>query len=370
MKLLVITPGLHLGGAERSLAKFLNVIEADYCSVLVVSLSGIDSIIREEIPKRIELRSLGGARSSSPLTSFKVLSIAVSYRPDVIMGWATFGNLLAAISSELMLRSKCILCERNYVPKAYSKERFSLIKRRLILSSMRLLYRRADVVTANSQKNLKFLRRWLGPRAEYRMMPNVVDVNANTVKANEGPIKIAWMNGTPKILALGRLVHQKGFDILLESFSIVLAKQPTWKLVVVGDGPFKDELLSISDRLGIAEAVEWIGRTENSFAWYVWADFVVVPSRFEGFPNVPLEAMSVGAAVLCSDCKSGPRELTLNGLYGGLYSVNDRAELGAKMLRMGADKEMRNRIASLAMSHVRRTYDVEVVRHTYRSILS
>jgi glycosyltransferase involved in cell wall biosynthesis len=172
----------------------------------------------------------------------------------------------------------------------------------------------------------------------------------------------------PRILAIGRLDAQKGFDVLLNAFAVVRRHYP-WRLVLVGDGPEREALHALARRSGLDDAVEWIGAIRNPFPYYRWADLVVMPSRFEGFPNVALEAMSCGKPVICANCKTGPREVTQNGRYGMLVKVNDVDSLAEAILTLGADAERRVQLGRLAQNHVRATYDVSCTKPLYASVL-
>jgi glycosyltransferase involved in cell wall biosynthesis len=160
----------------------------------------------------------------------------------------------------------------------------------------------------------------------------------------------------------------KGFDVLLEALALVRRRYP-WKLLLVGDGPEKPVLQAQAKALGLEEAVIWIGAVKNSFPYYKWADLVVVPSRMEGFPNVPLEAMACGKTVICSDCETGPKELTLNGRVGVLIGKEDPDELARAIMRMGLALGDRSSLGSQAKSHILNTYDAHISGKVYAEAL-
>ena len=183
-----------------------------------------------------------------------------------------------------------IVSERNYVPRMYAKSQVGPVLRQTVLLLIRRLYRLADVVTANSQMSLRFLRQYVGKGPVYAVLPNLIDSELVHDYARLPPeIPPDPVRG-PKILALGRLDRQKGFDLLLEALALVRRTHP-WSVVLAGDGPERSRLEHLAHRLGIGSAIQWVGPVKNPFPYYRWADLVVLPSRFEGFPNVALEAM-------------------------------------------------------------------------------
>jgi glycosyltransferase involved in cell wall biosynthesis len=119
------------------------------------------------------------------------------------------------------------------------------------------------------------------------------------------------------IVALGRLAHQKGFDLLIESMAR-LTTQSNWMLSIYGDGPEYNSLNALIDYYGLGDRVKLHGFTNNPFRELASADLFVMPSRHEGFGNVLVEALACGAPVIAADCPHGPREILVDGKFGVL----------------------------------------------------
>src|SRR5262249_16232047 len=156
--------------------------------------------------------------------------------------------------------------------------------------------------------SVRFMRHFVGKGPRFIELPNLIDTDLVNNYARLPPQLMPRPVYGPKLLAIGRLAHQKGFDLLFEALAVVRRTHP-WTLVLVGGGPEAERLRRLAAQLEIEAAVQWVGAVTNPFPYYHWADLVVLPSRFEGFPNVALEAMACERAVICADCKSGPREL-------------------------------------------------------------
>jgi glycosyltransferase involved in cell wall biosynthesis len=261
-----------------------------------------------------------------------------------------------------------VVSERNYVPRVLAATHAG-IRRALLLRLMKRLYRRADIVTANSADSVRFLRKFIGPGPRYAQLPNSINVEEARRRANGCPEVVPDVAETPRLLAIGRLQPQKGFDVLLKALARVRASCP-WRLVLIGDGPEKTPLQTLARALGIEDAVQWIGTVANPFPYYRWADLIIVPSRFEGFPNVALEAMSCARTVICSDCRTGPRELTQNGDFGVLIPSDDVRSLTQAILDWGRDADGRTRMGERACDHVRTHYDSNRVGQIFAKILS
>jgi glycosyltransferase involved in cell wall biosynthesis len=111
------------------------------------------------------------------------------------------------------------------------------------------------------------------------------------------------------VLAAGRLTYQKGFDLLLESWALVIKQRTDWTLRIVGSGEDYDALQLQAKRLKLEQSVQWVSHVSNMTEQYENAALYVMSSRFEGLPMVLLEAISVGLPLVSFDCKTGPREI-------------------------------------------------------------
>ncbi|TGV62805.1 glycosyltransferase, partial [Mesorhizobium sp. M2D.F.Ca.ET.160.01.1.1] len=114
--------------------------------------------------------------------------------------------------------------------------------------------------------------------------------------------------GGTRFVAVGRLEKQKGFDLLLEAFSRVARQLPMVTLVIFGEGPERAALEQQARGLGIADRVRMPGVTNSPVGWLSVGDIFVLSSRFEGFPNVLLEALMAGMATVAFDCPWGPAD--------------------------------------------------------------
>ncbi|MBT8080440.1 MAG: glycosyltransferase family 4 protein [Gammaproteobacteria bacterium] len=219
----------------------------------------------------------------------------------------------------------------------------------------RLTYPRADAVVAQTSGVAGWMeRKW---RIDSTVIPNPLRALPNPQLARED-----------LILAVGRLAAVKGFDLLLQAFARIAGDHNSWRLVIIGDGPEKDRLCGLRDSLGIAGRVEIIGPVGDVENWMARAGIVVQPSRYEGFPNVVLEAMGMGAAVVAADCAWGPRELIQDGVNGRLVPVENIESLASVVAEL-IDQPAFRASLGLEARKVRQTFAQSAVMARWEQVV-
>jgi glycosyltransferase involved in cell wall biosynthesis len=175
-----------------------------------------------------------------------------------------------------------------------------------------------------------------------------------------------WLEAArdPVILGAGRLTVQKDFATLIRAFARLREKRPC-KLIILGEGRQRAKLQALAAELGIAEAVDLPGFSDNPYACMARASLFVLSSRWEGSPNVLTEAMSLGTPVVSTDCPSGPREILADGRYGPLVPVGDWQALATAMQQvLDAPPD------SDSLRRAVQEYDVETSASRYLEILA
>ena len=149
---------------------------------------------------------------------------------------------------------------------------------------------------------------------------------------------------TKIVLAVGRLTHIKGFDMLLEAWIQVNKAMPEWTLKIVGEGEDRVQLNEFIEKYDLKDSVELLGLTDNVSEYYKQAEIFCLSSRFEGFPMVLLETLAFGLPVVSFDCDTGPAEI-LEGTGSILVAKNDIPQLSASLMRLMKNEEQRKNIS-------------------------
>ncbi|MCK5602362.1 glycosyltransferase [Candidatus Pacearchaeota archaeon] len=217
-----------------------------------------------------------------------------------ILNMLTLGKLRRIIS----IRTHLSIALRNKSP----------IKRGLIRFFYPLLLRRTGVINFNSKQAAGDFRSLFAvDEKKISVIYNYCDrKSAQSLAKKPLPHDYETVFKNRVIITCGRLIRIKGHRFLIQAFKEVRKHHPETRLIILGDGPLKEQLVDLTRQLELDGTVFFPGYQANPFAWMARADLFVLPSLTEGFPNALLEAMTLGIPVISTDCPSGPREMLSN----------------------------------------------------------
>lgn len=219
-------------------------------------------------------------------------------------------------------------------------------------------YGRLDALVALTDRDLEDYRAALDEHPLLMAIPNAAP-------AIDGPRS---NESARTVVAAGRLTRQKAFAVLIEAFAKVCEARPDWRLVIYGRGPRQLHLYKAIAQFGVAANVTLAGAVSNLETAMAEASIFALSSRFEGFPMVLLEAMSVGLPVVSFDCPTGPREIVESGRNGLLVPNGDVDALAASLLEMIEDDELRRRCSQGALETAER-YSLAVIGQRWEELI-
>jgi glycosyltransferase involved in cell wall biosynthesis len=385
VRVLLLLPSLHGGGAERVAVHLMRHADRERFDMRMGLLrrSGpylplIDSadIDHARIGERFLDFDRGNseayrATSLAPafvLTPLNVVAMLRRFRPHVVV---SFRKGMSVITRGALLfygrrDVRWIAREGNNTIAVIDDE----LKSKLARAGMRELtasvYRAADRVLTISHEMARELERELElDPARVRTVENAVDIDEVRRRAQE-PIALE-LEG-PYIIAVGRLEKQKGFDVLLRAFA-QSAHRDTHRLLVLGQGKERDALLGLARELGIGARVLLPGWDDNPWALMRRAELFVMPSRWEGFGNVAIEALASEVPVIVSDCSYGPKEIVRDGEHGLVVPVDDVEATRAAIDRMLGDAALRARFVQAGAARAR-DFDVRTIVGRYEQLFA
>jgi glycosyltransferase involved in cell wall biosynthesis len=336
-------PTLGEGGADRVTLTLLQRLDRSRFAPTLV-LMRAEGPFLADLPGDVRVIPLGSARLAT--AGRGLAALLRRERPDVLFSTASTSNLVAvAAHFAARSRARLVLSERN----ALYRGRRDDLKQRLEVALKKVTYRGADLVTAVSQGVADQLADSVRvPRDKLAVVYNPMVDDDLATRAAEVAGDPWFEQGTPVILACGRLVTQKDYPTLLDAFARVRARHPA-RLFVLGEGPMRTELEARARAAGLADCVRFHGFDKNPFKYMARARLLMHASRAEGLPGSLIQAMACGTPVVSTDCDFGPREvITRPGEDGYLVPVGDAAGLADRATALLTDDALRDRIAAEA----------------------
>ncbi|MNQ48687.1 alpha-1,4-N-acetyl-D-galactosaminyltransferase [compost metagenome] len=342
-RVLLFIHSLHGGGAERVAADLSAHWAGMGREVMVVTQAGAEGDVYTLHPKvhREILNTAGeggGLRGIwSNVQRVRALRRVIrSFRPDIVLGMMTTASVLSVLACA-GLRCRVIATEHTHPPS----QTLSGFWQRL----RRLTYPRAARVVALTRGTADWIERHV-PGSRLAVIPNPVHFPLPRAEPILTPVT---GDGRKRLLAVGRLHADKGFDLLIQAYARLAASHPDWDLVILGEGDERPALEAQVREAGLESRIAMPGRAGNVGDWYDSAHLYVLTSRFEGLSNTLLESMASGLAAVSFDCDTGPREIVREGIDGVLVRPNGDVPALCKALdAVMSDDDGRLRMAQAA----------------------
>jgi glycosyltransferase involved in cell wall biosynthesis len=349
------------GGAERVMLNLARKFSqwGHQVDLVVASAKGP---YRSQVPHSVRLVDLGTTR-----TITAILPLARYLRselPDVLLSKVGHCNIVSLLSRKLAgSATRVVIGEVSLM--GISTKTAAQLRSRLIPFFAKRLYPRADAIIAVSQGVADDL-------ASVLDLPfDKIDVIFDPVVTPElhervgRPLDHHWFarGAPPVIIGVGRLDPEKDFLTLLRAFNIVRRNRNV-RLMILGEGPERLALESLAQKLGIADVVTLPGFVENPLPFVANASVLALTSRFEGLPNVIIEALACGTPVVATDCPGGTTEILDGGLYGKLAPVGDFKEVARAI-----EETLENPPDSMFLKSACERFSVDAIARQYLEIL-
>jgi glycosyltransferase involved in cell wall biosynthesis len=301
-RVLLLLPSLKGGGAERVFSILLRHMDRRRVEPHLALLRAEGPYL-QDIPPDVLVYELKASRARYSLPS--IIRLIWKLRPQAVLSTLPPTNVALILSAPLFPRgTRIVLFEASFpsTPLANSSHP------RLWTWLYRRLYKRADKVVCFSDSLIdEMFGKFNVPRQKMVRIYNPVDIQNVRKLAESGGNP--YLGPGPHLVAAGRLSPEKGFDLLLAAMSLLRERLPHADLTILGEGPLAGELAAQAERLGLGECVCFAGFRQNPWPYFKHATTLVLPSRYEGLPNVVLEALALETPVVAFDCPGALREL-------------------------------------------------------------
>jgi GalNAc-alpha-(1->4)-GalNAc-alpha-(1->3)-diNAcBac-PP-undecaprenol alpha-1,4-N-acetyl-D-galactosaminyltransferase len=361
MRCTLIIHSLTSGGAERVISRMANYWAAKGWEINLLSFDDGTEPPFYDLDSRISHIPLGIAGySPNPIVGLwnnltriqELRSAIINSKPNVVISFMHQANEIVLLATR-GLNLPVIVSERNDPARQTISKVWTLLRQ--------WTYPFADRIVVQTKRAGNYFSAKLQKRII--VIPNPVLLPPDRQEpANK-------LVGERKLIAIGRLVPQKGFDLLLEALATLKDRYPEWTLTILGEGGLRSQLESLCNKLGLGDRVHLVGRVKNPHVFLKQADIFIMSSRFEGFPNALCEAMACGLPVISTDCPNGPREIIRDGVDGILVPNEDVPKLAAAMERLMYDEKERQSLVDRA-TEITERFGLEKVMLVWESLIT
>ena len=337
MKICVVLPSLGGGGAERLHINLIeNWLKNDHIVELIVLTGSHEaSSINELVPKECKTIFLKSTRIRNSIFSL-VRHLRIN-NYDVILAAMWPLTILVILASKLSFsRAKIFVSEHTVLSISRSSE--LKVSERFIRITSAIFYRLTNGIIAVSKGVQEDLSKLTGlNKTKIKVIYNPAALQI--ARPSEQEIielrNSLWnKNSRIRILGVGTLKVQKGFDVLIDAINhLPNDLRERCHLIILGEGPERNKLEKKINTLDISSNITLPGFQIDPYPWFFSADIFVLSSRWEGFGNVIVEAMEAGLRIVSTDCKSGPAEILNDGKFGELVKINDPAALSNSIIK-------------------------------------
>lgn len=284
---------------------------------------------------------------------------------DIVISFGESANIYSLMSGH---PAKAIITSRVALLEALSDNG---LYGRAFRMLAKWLYPKATALVAVSEALADDMRKIVGANVRITAIPNLYHVSDIQEQAAQPlPEAFAFLENKRFLLNVGSLCHQKAQDDLLKVFARIHPRYSDVYLVLLGRGEWREPLVKQAELLKIQQSVVFIDFDLNPYRYMSRAAAFVLTSRYEGFPNVLVEAMICEAPVLAFDCHTGPAEiLGEDSRFGALIrqrSINDMAQAIGRLLDAADAKQQACRVSSLRG----KDYSAESVANKWVEVLS
>ncbi|MCE7982427.1 MAG: glycosyltransferase [Caldilinea sp. CFX5] len=335
---------LDSGGAQSALLRLVAGQDRSRFKPVVLCLYNGDRLVARQIRSLgVEVIDLGMSRKWRLDAFWRLWQQLRRVRPAILHTWMFHANIPGRLLGRLAGVPHIISSERTMGQEGSV--------RRLL---NRWTGRLADRIICVSQNVADFAAKEIGlPTDRLVVIQNGIDTNVFRPALVQTP-------RSPEQLTIGyvgRLEKVKGVNFLIDAFARLVAAYPHLQLQLVGDGSERPALEQQVQTLGLGDKVQFLGIRSDMPALYPTFDLFVLPSLWEGMPNVALEAMACGVPVIATNTGGTP-EVVHDGKSGLLAPPGDAATLAKVMVALIGDAERRDQLAQAGRHFVEQTFSI------------
>lgn len=353
-KICFIIPNLGGGGAERVATHLLNNLNLEKYDLTLIIMYKDKGDYLKKLRKEVKIEFLNVDRIRfGILPIFKFLN---KNHFDIVMVFSEDVMIFLGIFVVPFIKNTIFI---NRHLSVFLKDKKSIFRK----YSLKVAYRNYDKVISQSKDMTEsLLKNKLVSENKITEINNPVDFKNIDILSNKQE-ELEFDENFKNIIAVGRLFYQKGFDILINSMKSLINENI--KLFILGEGPERKKLEKLIKDFKLENKIFLIGRKSNPYIYMKNADLFILSSRFEGFPNVLLEANACGCYAICNNSPGGINEIIQENINGNIINFENE-EIFSKTIKR---ELMRNHDKEKIIKIVKDKYSLENIISKYEEYL-
>jgi glycosyltransferase involved in cell wall biosynthesis len=357
-RLAMVLPSVFGGGSERV---FLNLLKEFDRSNFEIHLILIDPSgpYLSAVPSDVSVHCLGYRRVARSMP--KLVKLIRKLNPDLILSTIVHLNLAVLLIKPFLTKGTKIFVRESNIP---SRSLSFGSKDAIFRCMYRTLYSKANGIICPGEDIKQDLEDSFSVDPNIMVViPNPVDVDAIITKMKLG--KNCLKKDRINLVAAGSLTRQKGFDLLIKAMAEILNIRKNIHLTILGEG---QERVNLEDQIMSLEIEDFVtlkGFVENPYPYFYEGDLFVLSSRWEGLPNVVLEALACGTPVVAADCPGSTSEVFKDTSQGSLVLVNDVVSLASAI-----EDQLKKGQKETKKSLLPKRFEISTVTRCYEAVLT
>ena len=314
-KILFIVPSMRGGGSERVISIILKNLNRDNFDIILVLLKKEGKYL-EDLPADIEIIDLEITKARYSIV--KIIKIILSKKPDIVFSTLGYLNILISIIRPFFSKNIKFIARESSIASIQNKqEKYP----KLFDFLFKYFYKNFDLIISQSNymKN-DLVQNYKIDKDKIKVINNPIDLEIIERLSEEK------LDEKVDLLAVGRLDENKNFKDIIQ-----ILPELSYNLTILGEGKEKKNLLNLAKNLGVENKVKFLGFQSNPYKYMKNAKVLILTSKYEGFPNVLLEANACGTPVIAYKCPGGTEEIIKDGLNGFLVKCGNINELKKKI---------------------------------------
>jgi len=333
IRIIVFLPNFTLGGAAESLVKLIRFLPKKKFSILIISL-GKNSYKKMLLKMGCDIIEINYKKTFFSIISLRRIfknEINKKYKKTILLSNIHYANIVSILSTLFLKNIKIILTERSSLSELHLTNNFyKIIKNKIIFYLVKIFYRYADLIIANSNFEKKYIKKNI-------KINKIITIHPPSLKKIFILNKSKQSSKVLKIIYVGRLSKEKGILTILKALKIIKNKLK-FNFKVYGDGNEKKIVQTKIKLYKIEKVVKLFGHQKNHNKIFKNADLFINASLFEGLPNALVQALNFNVSVICSRSPGGNMEVVKNGKYGQIFSVNSENDLANKIMDLNSNR--------------------------------